>query len=52
MASSIPAIETPSQTPEAAEPVEEEPVEAESYSDAPGPQEGVRRPWWRRVFGG
>jgi chromosome segregation ATPase len=20
--------------------------------DAPGAQEGVRRPWWRRVFGG
>jgi hypothetical protein len=21
-------------------------------SDAPGPQDGVRRPWWRRMFGG
>jgi hypothetical protein len=20
--------------------------------DAPGPQDGVRRPWWRRMFGG
>jgi hypothetical protein len=23
----------------------------EPRSRAPGPQEGVRRPWWRRVFG-
>ena len=21
-------------------------------SDVPGPQDGVRRPWWRRMFGG
>jgi excisionase family DNA binding protein len=21
------------------------------YPDAPGPQEGVQRPWWRRLFG-
>jgi hypothetical protein len=24
----------------------------EPRSHAPGPQEGVQRPWWRRVFGG
>ena len=24
----------------------------ESHSDVPGSQEGARRPWWRRVFGG
>ena len=24
----------------------------EPRSHAPGAQEGVRRPWWRRVFGG
>jgi hypothetical protein len=22
------------------------------HPDAPGAQEGVRRPWWRRMFGG
>ncbi len=43
----------PSQEPpEAAETVEQEPEGAESWPDAPGPQEGLRRPWWRRVFGG
>ena len=25
---------------------------AEPRPDAPGAQEGVQRPWWRRVFGG
>jgi len=24
----------------------------EPRSHDPGPQEGVQRPWWRRVFGG
>jgi len=32
--------------------VEEEPERAEPQSDAPGTQEGVRRPWWQRWFGG
>jgi hypothetical protein len=32
--------------------VEEKPERAEPRSDSPGTQEGVRRPWWRRVFGG
>jgi hypothetical protein len=33
--------------------VEEEPEGAEEpRPSAPGAQEGVRRPWWRRVFGG
>jgi hypothetical protein len=31
--------------------VEEEPERAEPRPDASGVQEGVRRPWWRRVFG-
>ncbi len=38
--------------PEAPETDEEEPERAEPQSDAPGPQEAARRPWWRRVFGG
>ena len=31
--------------------VEEEPERAEPRPDARGAQEGVRRPWWRRMFG-
>jgi hypothetical protein len=34
------------------QPVEEEPERVELRPYAPGAQEGVRRPWWRRVFGG
>ena len=47
----IPAIEAPRDEPEAPETVEEEPERAETRPDAPGAQEGVHRPWWRRVFG-
>jgi hypothetical protein len=32
--------------------VEEEPERAETRPDAPGAQEGVQRPWWRRILGG
>jgi hypothetical protein len=31
--------------------VKEEPERAEPRPDAPGAQEGARRPWWRRMFG-
>jgi hypothetical protein len=48
----IPAIEAPQEASEASETVEEEPDRAEPHPDAPGAQESVRRPWWRRVFGG
>ena len=45
--------EAPSEeAPEAAETVEEAPERAEPHSDTGGEQKGVRRPWWRRVFGG
>ena len=37
---------------ESPQPVEEEPERPEPRPYAPGAQEGVRRPWWRRVFGG
>ena len=30
--------------------VEEEPERAEPRPNAPGAQEGVQRPWWRRFF--
>jgi excisionase family DNA binding protein len=39
--------ETPGSPPEAAE----EPERAQPRPDSPGPQEGVQRPWWRRMFG-
>ena len=35
---------------ETAEGAAERPERAEPHSDAPGDQEAVRRPWWRRVF--
>jgi hypothetical protein len=37
--------------PEAPKTVEEEPERAETPTDAVEAQGGVRRPWWRRVFG-
>ena len=48
----IPAIEAPRDEPEAPETVEEEPERAEPRSAAGEAQEGVQRPWWRRIFGG
>jgi|SRR5829696_1360331 len=45
-----PAIEAPSEARGSPETVEEEPEAAPPpRSDAPGAQEGARRPWWRRV---
>ena len=38
--------------PEAHETVDEQQGRGQARSDAPGSQEGARRPWWRRVFGG
>ena len=40
------------ETRESPESVEEEQEMAETQSDTPGAQEGVRRPWWQRWFGG
>jgi chromosome segregation ATPase len=42
------ALREPRQAPET---VEEQQGRGQPHSDAPGAQEGVRRPWWRRVFG-
>jgi hypothetical protein len=52
LTSRIPAIEAPSEARESPQMVEEEPERDQPRPDAPGAQEGVRRPWWRRVFGG
>jgi hypothetical protein len=49
----IPELEAPSEARESLETIEEEHDRAqEPRSDAAGAQEGVQRPWWRRVFGG
>ncbi len=48
----IPAIEAPSEPRESPQTVEEEQGRGQPHPDAPGAQEGVQRPWWRRVFGG
>jgi len=47
----IPELEAPSEPRESPETVEEEPERAEPHSAAGEAQEGVQRPWWRRVFG-
>jgi hypothetical protein len=50
-----PQLEAPTDSPSAAtsgaEAAEEQQGRGQPRSDAPGPQEGARRPWWRRVFG-
>ena len=47
----IPAIEAPQEASEASETVEEKPETAEPHSTTVESEEGVQRPWWRRVFG-
>jgi hypothetical protein len=46
-----PQLEAPSEARDEPESVEEEPEAAQPRSDAPGAQEGAKRPWWRRVLG-
>ncbi len=46
-----PQLEAPQEAREAPQTVEEAPEGAEPHPDAPGAQEGVQRPWWRRVLG-
>jgi flagellar motility protein MotE (MotC chaperone) len=48
----IPAIEAPQEASEASGTVEEEPERAEPHRATGEAQEGVQRPWWRKVFGG
>jgi hypothetical protein len=47
-----PQLEGPREPPEAVETVEEEPERAEPRPATAETQESVRRPWWRRWFGG
>jgi hypothetical protein len=46
-----PQLEAPSEERESPQTLEEEPERVESSSATEGSQEGVQRPWWRRVFG-
>jgi hypothetical protein len=48
----IPELEAPSEPRESSETVEDAPDRAEPRPATGEAQEGVRRPWWRRVFGG
>jgi hypothetical protein len=52
LTSRIPAIEAPSDEPGSPDAVDKQQGRGQPRSDAPGPQEGVRRPWWRRIIGG
>jgi hypothetical protein len=45
-------LETLREARESPQTVEEEPERAEPQSATGGAQEGVRRPWWRRMLGG
>jgi flagellar motility protein MotE (MotC chaperone) len=47
----IPAIEAPSEPRESPQTVEEERERAQPRPTTVESQEGVQRPWWRRVFG-
>jgi predicted DNA-binding protein YlxM (UPF0122 family) len=52
LAARVPELEAPQEAAEAAETVEEEPERAEPRPATVESQEGARRPWWRRMFGG
>ena len=53
LTSRIPAIEAPEEPLEDAETFEEGPDSTEEpHSATGGAQEGVQRPWWRRIIGG
>jgi len=48
---SPPSQETPPDERDSPQTAEEEPERAEPWPTTGGAQEGVQRPWWRRVFG-
>jgi len=52
LTSRIPAIEAPQEARESPETVEEASEGREPRPTTGSSQEGVQRPWWRRVFGG
>jgi hypothetical protein len=48
----VPQLEAPSEARESPQTVDEETERAEPRPATGGAQEGVQRPWWRRMFGG
>jgi hypothetical protein len=50
LTSRIPAIEAPQESSEAHQTAQESSEGAGPRPDAPGAQEGARRPWWSRIF--
>jgi hypothetical protein len=52
LAARVPELEPPSEARESPQTVEEATERAEPRPATEGAQEGVQRPWWRRVFGG
>jgi len=54
LAARVPELEAPAESPSAATngvgAADEQQGRGQPHSDAPGAQEGARRPWWRRVF--
>ena len=48
----IPELEAPSEPRESPQTAEEQQGRGQPHPDAPDAQEGVQRPWWRRVLGG
>jgi hypothetical protein len=52
LTSRIPSIEAPADERESPQTAGEEPERAEPRPATEGAQEGVQRPWWRRMFGG
>ena len=48
----LPELEAPPEPRESPETAEEQPERTEPRSEAPGAQEDVERPWWRRLLGG
>lgn len=51
LTSRIPELEAPSEPRDSPQTVEEEPERAEPRPGTSEAQEGVQRPWWRRIFG-
>jgi hypothetical protein len=47
-----PQLEAPQEARESPETAQEQQERGEPHSATGGAEEGVRRPWWRRVFGG
>ena len=52
LASRVPELEAPRERPNTPEVFEEALGDAEPRPSAGGTEEGVQRPWWRRIFGG